>query len=84
MGLTETVCATVEDPKIGGAMGHVGGRVPGAPKGACGVARLGRPTRLGRRAGPWAVVAHEGLPKPPPARNPTTANERDFSSNAGR
>ena len=58
--------------------------MPGAPKGACGVARLARPTRLGRRAGPWAVVAHEGLPKPPPARNPTTANERDFSSNAGR
>ena len=48
-------------------MGHVGGRVPGAPKGACGVARLGGPTRLGRRVGPWAVVAHEGLPKPPPA-----------------
>ena len=67
-----------------GPMGHVGGRVPGAPKGACGVARLARPTRLGRRAGPWAVVAHEGLPKPPPARNPTTAHERDFSSHAGR
>ena len=65
-------------------MGDVGGRVPGAPKGACGVARLARPTRLGRRAGPWAVVAHEGLPKPLAASQLTTAHERDFWSDAGR
>ena len=58
--------------------------MPGAPKGACGIARLAEPTRLGRRAGPWAVVAHKGLPKPLAARMPTTANERDFSSDAGR
>ena len=52
MGLTETVCATVEDPKIGGAMGHVGGRVPGAPKGASGVAAVPQPTGVVGGEGP--------------------------------
>ena len=65
--------------------GGCGGTRAGRPqKGACGVARLARPTRLGRRAGPWAAVAYEGLPEPPPARNLTTANGGDASCDSGR
>ena len=62
MGLTETVCATVEDPKIGGEMGHVGGRVPGAPKGACDVAAVPQPT---------GVATNHGCPQEPLGGPPT-------------
>ena len=67
MGLTETVCVTVEDPKIGGAMGHVGGRVPGAPKGACGVAAVPQPTGVVGGEGP----ANHGCPQEPLGGPPT-------------
>ena len=61
------------------------GRALGASKGACGVPRLGRPTHLGRRAGPWAMESHEALTVPLAARKPTPVqHQRNFFRMIGR